>query len=191
MMSQNNDNDQVVVGYFPDADAADAAAKALMSWDDANDDIKLGTIGRLVEKDNGSLEAKHYGNSRAGRGALIGGAIGIVGAAFTGGLSVLAGTLLGGAAGGAMGKLTAGDLGMTDEYLDEVKAKMSAGNAALVVLCDDDEAEATMAKLEDLGGEAHGFGVSKKVLEAIHNTRADYYADQQEMKNDTYMIGGV
>ena len=184
-------NEQVVVGYFADADAADIAAKALMSWDDANDDIKLGTMGRLVEKENGDLEAKHYGASRAGRGALIGGAVGILGAAFTGGLSILAGTLLGGATGGVVGKLTAGDLGMTDAYLNEVKAKMSAGNAALVVLCDDLESEPTMAKIEELGGEAHGFGVSKEVLESVNNMRVERYSDKQEMRNDTYMISGM
>jgi hypothetical protein len=68
---------------------------------------------------------------------------------------------------------------------------MSAGNAALVVLCDDFEAESTMAKIEELGGEAHGFGVSKEVLESVNNMRVDHYSDKQEMKNDTYMIGGV
>ncbi len=189
-MSENL-NEQVVVGYFANADAADVAAKALMSWDDANDDIKLGTMGRLVEKENGDLEAKHYGHARSGRGALIGGAIGIVGAAFTGGLSILAGTLLGGVTGGAVGKLTEGDLGMTDDYLNEVKAKMSAGNAALVVLCDDFEAEPTMAKIEELGGEAHGFGVSKEVLESVHNMRVEHYSDKKQMQNDTYMISGM
>jgi uncharacterized membrane protein len=187
-MSENL-NDQVIVAYYPTADAADAAAKQLMAWDKADDDIKLGSVGRLVEKENGKLEAKRYGGGRAGRGALIGGALGLVGAAFTGGLSILAGSLAGGAVGGATGALTAGDLGMTDAYLQTVEGKLSAGNAALVVLCDEYEAEPVMQKLTETGGEAYGFGVSKKVLDTIHNKQVQHYEEQQDMDIDkTYML---
>ena len=69
-MSENL-NEQVIVAYFANAEQADQAAHALMNWDKASDDIKLGTLGRLVEVEEGKLEAKRYGAGRAGKGAMI------------------------------------------------------------------------------------------------------------------------
>ena len=40
-MSENL-NEQVIVGFFADAAAADQAADALRNWDKANEDVKLG-----------------------------------------------------------------------------------------------------------------------------------------------------
>ena len=65
-------NEQVIVAFFESAEKADAAADALINWDKANDDIKLGTVGRITHGDEGKLETKHYGNSHSRRGALIG-----------------------------------------------------------------------------------------------------------------------
>ena len=74
---------------------------------------------------------------------------------------------------------------MTDAYMERVKEKLSAGNAALVVLCDDYEVAATMAELNKAGGEAHGFGVSKKVLATVHNKRVQQYEESVDRQNDT------
>ncbi len=173
-MSKTDMNEQVVVAFFASADAADAGAKALMGWDKANDDIKLGTLGRLTQSDKGKLESKRYGNSRAGRGALIGGALGLLAAGVTGGLSLLGGAVAGGAVGGVGGKATKGSFGLTDASIEKIKGRLDAGHAALVVLCDDYEVKPTMAELESAGGEAEAFGVSSKVLEAIHQTDIDH-----------------
>ena len=69
-MSENL-NEQVIVGFFADAAAADHAADALRNWDKANDDIKLGTMGRITLGEDGKVEAKRYGAARAGRGARL------------------------------------------------------------------------------------------------------------------------
>jgi uncharacterized membrane protein len=172
-MSKDNMNTQVVVAYFDSADAADAAASALMNWDKANEDIKLGAIGRLTQSEKGKLKSKRYDKSRTGRDALIGGAVGLVAAGLTGGLSLLAGTLGGGAVGGAVGALTHESFGLTDANMEKVQARLDAGGAALVVLCDDFEIEPTMEQLRAAGGEVHSFGVSSKVLEAIHQHSID------------------
>jgi uncharacterized membrane protein len=169
----DNLNEQVVVGFFADATAADHAAEALRNWDKANDDIKLGTMGRITLGEDGKVDAKRYGAARAGRGALVGGAIGILAAGVTGGLSLLAGALGGGALGGVAGKLTHGSLGLTDEAANQVKQHLTDGGAALVVLCDDFEVESTMEQIKAAGGEAQGFGVSAAVLSAIHDKQAD------------------
>jgi len=176
-------NSQVVVAYFDSADAADAAAKALMSWDKANEDIKLGAIGRLTQSEKGKLQSKRYGKSKAGRDALIGGAIGLVTAGLTGGLSLLAGALGGGAIGGATGALTHDSFGLSDAAMDAIKARLDAGGAALVVLCDDFEVEPTMEQLRAAGGEAHSFGVSTKVLEAIHDRAIDDMREDTAVRN--------
>ncbi|MCB9160865.1 MAG: DUF1269 domain-containing protein [Caldilineaceae bacterium] len=129
------------------------------------------------------MEAKRYW--RAGRGALVGGAIGILAAGVTGGLSLLAGAVGGGAIGGVTGKLTHGSLGLTDEAAAQVKQHLTDGGAALVVLCDDFEVEPTMAQLKAAGGKVQGFGVSAHVLQAIHNHQVDNYRDAQIMDDYT------
>ncbi|MEZ4557927.1 MAG: DUF1269 domain-containing protein [Caldilineaceae bacterium] len=183
-MSENL-NEQVIVGFFADAAAADHAADALRNWDKANDDIKLGTMGRITLGEDGKVEAKRYGAARAGRGALVGGAIGILAAGVTGGLSLLAGAVGGGAIGGVTGKLTHGSLGLTDEAAAQIKQHLTDGGAALVVLCDDFEVEPTMAQLKAAGGKVQGFGVSAHVLQAIHNHQVDNYRDAQIMDDYT------
>ncbi|MCB0046190.1 MAG: DUF1269 domain-containing protein [Caldilineaceae bacterium] len=177
-MSENL-NDQVIVGFFTDQDAADKAADALMNWDDANDDIKLGTIGCVTLNEKGKVHTKRYGEGRTVRGALLGGALGLVAAGLTSGLSLLAGTLGGGALGGVTGKLTTGSLGLTDDDVAKIKSHLEKGGAAVVVLCDSSESEQTIAQLESIGGTAQGFGVSNDVLATIHENQAEKLHDQQ------------
>ena len=183
-MSENL-NEQVIVGFFADAAAAEQEADALRNWDKANEDVKLGAMGRITLAEDGKVEAKRYGAARAGRGALVGGAIGILAAGVTGGLSLLAGAIGGGAIGGVTGKLTHGSLGLTDEAAAQVKQHLTGGGAALVVLCDDFEVEPTMEQLKAAGGKVQGFGVSAHVLQAIHSHQVDNYRDAQIMDDYT------
>lgn len=181
-MSKTDLNEQVVVAFFDGADAADAAAKSLMGWDKANEDIKLGAIGRLTQSEKGKVKTKRYGSARAGRGALIGGAIGLLAAGVTGGLSLLGGVIGGGAIGGASGKLTKGSFGLSEASIEKIKERLDAGHAALVVLCDDYEVKPTMAELESAGGDAESFGVSLKVLEAIHQNAIDNQMEETKTR---------
>lgn len=166
-------NDHVIVGIFDGAEQADAGAAALMAWDKANEEIKLGTIGRLILDEDGKVKSKRYGSSRTRRGAVVGSAIGLVAGALTGGLSLLAGVVAGGAVGGATGALTKGSLGLTDVAVAQIKTELGAGRAALVVLCDDPEIKPTMAEIEKAGGKAQSFGVSSKVLDAMVDAGLD------------------
>ncbi len=170
-MSEQDLNTQVIVAFFETGDAADSAAKALMSWDKANDDVKLGTMGRLSLSDKGKLETKKYGSSNTGRGLLIGGALGLVTAGLTGGLSLLVGAVAGGAIGGVAGKMTGGSLGLSDSDLASIQGKLTGDATAVVVLCDDFEVKPTKEELKKAGGDAHSFGVSNKVLQAVHEER--------------------
>ena len=181
-MSENL-NTQVIVAFFESGQAADSAAKALMNWDKANDDIKLGSIGRLSVSDKGKLDSRRYGNARTGRGLLIGGALGLVTAGLTGGLSLLAGVAAGGAIGGITGKVTTGSLGLSNNSLDEVKGKLTNDAVAVVVLCDDFEVEPTMAELEKAGGRAQSFGVSADLLENIKQNHVDAVMEATTVHN--------
>ena len=166
-MSENL-NQQVIVGFYESSEAADKAAEALKDWDDANDDIKLGSMGRIVLDDD-EVKISRYGTSKTGKGAMLGGVLGLVAAGVTGGLSLLAGAVAGGAVGGVAGKLTHETFGLSKQSMDKIKQHIEKGGAGLVVLCDDYEVEATMKELKNAGGEPHSFGVSTKVLASIHD----------------------
>ncbi len=181
-MSENL-NTQVIVAFFENGSAADSAAKALMSWDKANDDIKLGTLGRLSLSDSGKLDSRRYGSSRTGRGLLIGGALGLVTAGLTGGLSLLAGVAAGGVIGGITGKATTGSLGLSDNSLDEIKGKLTGDAVAVVVLCDDFEVKPTMAELKKTGGTPQSFGVSADLLENIKQNHVDSVMEATTVHN--------
>ena len=181
-------NEQIVVAFFADADAADGAAASLQAWDEANDDIKLGALGRLVVSD-GKLEAKRYGAGRTTRGALVGGALGVLAAGVTGGLSLLAGALGGGLVGGVTGKLTAGSFGISDDTAEKLKQHLQDSGAALVVHCDHAELSPTMHELKRLGGTVFSLGVSEKVLNAVHQAQVDAW--EEDMFRTNFEAGGV
>lgn len=176
-------NEQIVVGFFTDADAVDRAADALRNWDDANDDVKLGALGRLTLTENGNLEAKRYGAARTTKGALVGGALGLLAAGVTGGLSLLAGAVGGGAIGGVTGKLTAGSFGISDDASDQIKEHLQHGEGAIVVHCDHNELTATMEELKRLGGTVVSLGVSTKVLNAVHQAQVDNWENDVFVSN--------
>jgi uncharacterized membrane protein len=176
-------NEQVVVAFFPTAEAADAAAEALMQWDKASDEIKLGTMGRLTQKDDGKLESKRYGKSSTKKGALIGGAVGLLAGVATGGLSLLGGALVGGALGGGAGSLAKGSLGLTESAMDDIKQRLQAGGAALVVLVDDFEMEPTFEELKKAGGEVQSYGVSAKVLQALSEVKVEQLHETMQVQS--------
>jgi uncharacterized membrane protein len=184
-------NEQVVVAFFDSAEAADTAADALMKWDKASEEIKLGSIGRVIVSSEGKVESKSYGHSRGRKGALIGGAVGLIAGVFTGGLSLLGGALVGGALGGATGAATKGSLGLSNAAMEDVKQHLQPGGAALVVLCDDHEVDATMHELENVGGKPRSYGVSAKVLNALSENKIQQQHDQiQAVGSEMYSTSG-
>src|SRR4051812_50112887 len=85
-------NRQLVLAVFPDELAADSAAAALKDSGIADGDA----IGILVLDANGKLKQDKVGAHSTGKGAAIGGVIGVFTAAFLGP------AVLGGMAGGAL-----------------------------------------------------------------------------------------
>ena len=51
---------------------AEQAAKDLMGWDKANDDVKLGAIGVLTKDDKGEIKTRNYSERKTRKGAKVG-----------------------------------------------------------------------------------------------------------------------
>jgi uncharacterized membrane protein len=145
-------SEHAVLAYFDSAEQAERAVAALKLWDQANADIKLGAVGVLTKGADGTVETKNYSTRNTGKGAKVGMGLGALAAVLSGGLTLIP-TLVGGAvAGGALGTLSKQGLGVTDETLQQLNAALDGRRAALLVLCDAGEVEATTARVTQLGG---------------------------------------
>jgi uncharacterized membrane protein len=146
-----NEQTQLVIAYFDTSYKADTAARALKSWDKANDEVKLGAIGVLYEAPNGKIKTKKYGPHNTGKGAKIGLLLGVL-AAVLGPVTLVAGAAYGAAGGGIVGTFSRKGLGLSDEELTSIKTQLAEGKAALAVLAEPQEVEAITAELASLGG---------------------------------------
>jgi uncharacterized membrane protein len=143
-----NKNDHLVVAYYVGYEAAKAAADDLKDWDKANHDIRLGAIGILtINPKNGRLEVKEVGQRNTKKGALWGAAIGTAAGILTAGVALIPGLVAGSAGGGLLGSLNHKSLGMSDADHEQLVEKLRNGGAALAVMADDFEVEATEAGL--------------------------------------------
>jgi uncharacterized membrane protein len=144
--------ERAVTAYFDSDAQAEQAAQDLMRWDQANDDLKLGAIGVLTKDAEGKLATKNLSARNTGKGAKIGLGLGALAAVFSGGLTLIPTALAGAAGGGLVGALSKKGLGMSDEDLQQLSAQLEGGHAALLVLCDEPDVEATAAQLAASGG---------------------------------------
>src|SRR6186997_1755563 len=87
---------QLVLALFENETAADEAVKTTKAWDKASKDIKLGSIGVLVKNDKGKVKTDKVGARHTATGV----AGGVLAAVLSGGVSLLAGVVVGGITGG-------------------------------------------------------------------------------------------
>ena len=164
---------QLVLAFFQDEAAADAAVSQVKQWDKASKDIKLGAIGILVKDDKGKIKTHKLGQRKTGGGAVLG----VLAAVLTGGMSLLGGAV----AGGILGAFFHKGLGMSKEDLARIDGDLSGGKAAVAILANADEAAAVSAKLAELGGVPESHDVSDEVVEqavaAAEQAPADEPAD--------------
>jgi hypothetical protein len=142
---------QVVLAVFNDEAAADAAAESLKSWDKADDDIKLNSIGVLVLDDKGKVKAHKLGKRSVKAGAGIGLLLALITPP-----TLIAGVL----GGGILGALHRKGLGMSTEDRDRIAAELGNGKAAVGVLAAAAQAPEISAKLAELGGAPEVHAVS-------------------------------
>ena len=123
---------------------------------------KVGNTAVLVVKPDGTpkfTESKDWG---AGRGALLGGAIGIIGGPL--------GILAGGGIGAMAAKLR--DSGFKDSQLEELGRSLQAGQSAVVVEIAGDAVDTAKSLAQALGS-------TKVVVEEVESSVADLFAAEK------------
>ena len=148
---------QLVLAVFPDELAADSAAVALKDSGIADGDA----IGILVVDAEGKLKQDKVGARSTGKGAAIGGVVGVLGSALLG-PAVLAGV--------AVGALHHKNLGLSDADKERLSAELTAGKAAVAVMPHFDSAPAVSDRLGQLGGTPERHELSDEALEAAAAT---------------------
>ena len=152
-------NRQLVLAVFPDELAADSAAVALKDSGIADGDA----IGILALDADGKLKQDKVGAHSTGKGAAIGGVIGVFTAAFLG-PAVLGGM--------AVGALHHKNLGLSDADKARLTNELQAGKAAVGVMSHSDTASAIADRLTQLGGAPERHEVTDEALEAAGDTGA-------------------
>lgn len=161
----DNSGEQAVIASFDSQAQAEQAAKDLMGWDKANDEIKLGAIGVLTKDDKGEIKTRNFSQRNTGKGAKVGMGLGVIAAVFSGGLSLVPSAIGGALAGGAAGTLFRKGLGMSEEELNKLSSDLDNGRAALLVMCDAGEVQPTSEYLTAAGGRTESHAIDAAELE--------------------------
>lgn len=148
---------QLVLGFFESRAAADHAAQELKEFDKAVAGVKFDNIGILVKDAKGQVKAHMEGPRRTGVGILLG----ALAAVLTGGLSLIAGVVLG----GALGHFVHKSLGMSKDDLARISSELDGGRAAVGVLVDESQAKAVTAWMETVGGKTETHQVSEQATD--------------------------
>jgi uncharacterized membrane protein/predicted flap endonuclease-1-like 5' DNA nuclease len=165
-----NENNRLVVAYFPNAGAAEATAQDLKEWDDANDSIKLGAIAVLTLNNQGEIHADEVGERSTKSGAMWGTAIGGVIGILTGGIGLIPALLVGAGGGALIGALNHKSVGITDAEREDIVQHLRDGAVALAIMADDFEVDATMAKMVELGGRADYYEIPLSTTNVVNST---------------------
>ena len=144
---------QLVLAVFPDELAADNAAVALKDSGIAEGDA----IGILALDSDGKLKQDKVGARSTGKGAAVGGVLGVFTAAFLG-PAVLGGM--------AVGALHHKNLGLSDADKARLTVELTEGKAAVGVLAHFDTAPAISDRLTQLGGTPEAHQLTDEALQA-------------------------
>ena len=119
----------------------------------------------IVEHEPGGKIKLHQIRSMTGAGAA-GGAMwgGLIGLLF---LAPLFGMAVGAAAGAAAGKMT--DLGVDDNFVKDLGAKLQPGGAALIVLGSTDARDKLLDRVKSYGGEVIQTSLSNEAEEHLRD----------------------
>ncbi len=140
----------VVVAEFSTDDAAKAALKQLTSF---GKDIGLHDAA-IVRRDGKKVHVKETKDMGGGTGALIGGILGV----FTGGISILAGAVIGGIAAKEV------DRGMSNKELQAVGAALPDGSDAVLAVVDQASSDKVTGMLKKAGATATTFNLDAETV---------------------------
>lgn len=148
----------VVLAFFKDEAAAEAAVAELKAWDKIEDDVKLNAIGVLALDANGKVKTRKLGSRNVQRGAGIGVLLALI---LTGGSFGL--IILGAAVGGLRHK----GLGLHQADRDRIAQNLKDGQAAVGVLAKPAEVPLVTAKLQELGGTVESHEISDEAVAEV------------------------
>ena len=147
MSYQETPNYEMIVVSFDDEYRAQEVQNSLKQLEDM-DIVDLKSAALVTRDASGKVRIKETSDFDAKQGAI--------GGAVAGGLlGLLKGNLLGGAILGAAGGAIAGkgiDLGLEDEFLEEIGDNLSTSSSAVVALIDFDHVDQAMEELEKFEG---------------------------------------
>lgn len=189
-----NKNRNLIIAYFENAHAADTVAQALKHWDKDHKEIKLGGMGIITEEE-GKLKTHKVGARATGTGAKWGTILGATGGlatgvmvaagVLTGGIGLIPGAIAGLAVGAVGGALFHKRIGMTDEDRARLEDHLRGGGAALAVMADDPEVEATKAEIAALGGAVENYLIPDEVMDEFEET-TDIIEDAQDVVEERF-----
>ena len=144
---------KVILAFFKDEAAADAAVESLRAWDKIDDDVKLSAIGVLALDEKGKVKVSKLGSRSIPKGAGIGLALALITPLGLG--AVIAGA--------GFGALHHKGLGLKAEDRERIGANLTNGQAAVGVLAKPAQADLVASKLAELGGATETHEVSDEV----------------------------
>jgi hypothetical protein len=161
---------QLVLAFFENEDAADAAVDQIKQWDKASKEVKLGAVGVLAKDDKGKIKTHKVGKRKTGTGAVLG----ALAAVLSGGLTLVGGVVVGGIIGAFFHK----GLGMSKDDLARFDDELDGGRAAVGILARADEADGVSAKLAELGGEPETHEVTEEALDQVETAAEETDDDE-------------
>jgi uncharacterized membrane protein len=152
---------QLVLAFFENEAAADAAVDGLKKWSKAGKEIKRDAVSVLVKDEQGRIKEHKLGKRKTKTGALAGALVGVL----SGGVTLVGGAIVGGILGAFFHK----GLGLSKEDLARIDGELTSGKAAVVILAKPGEVENVTAKLTKLGGTTEAHKVSDEAIEQAVN----------------------
>ncbi len=165
-MSEENKNENVVIGFFANEDLAKEAIDGLKQWDRVNQHMELGEIGTITKEGD---DVKTHVHGHGGAGALVGATIGVIGTVLTGGLGIIAAGALGTGVGATLGHFFKKSLHLTPEEIEQIGKRLDGGQVGVVVNCDEDEIDNVS---EYMGGSEGHVLVYRVPTEALKDAAA-------------------
>lgn len=164
---------QLVLGFFVDTTAAEAAVESLKVWDELDDDVKLHDIGVMALDAEGNLHDSALARARAS-GAAAGFGAWLIAVILAGPIGPLLTMPI---IGGVVGGIYHPGFGLDKHQRERIAAELGSGKAAVAVFVrHDDEATAVSAKLAELRGVPETHEVSPEVEAAAESATREVVA---------------
>jgi uncharacterized membrane protein len=165
-------NQQLVIAFFENEEAADEAADEIRKWDKGRGDLEFGTIGVLVKNEKGKIKTHKLGKRKTGAGAVLGALAGVL----SGGLTLIGGVVIG----GILGTFFHKGLGLSKADLAKFNEDLDGGKAAVCVMAKPTEAASAFNKLVALGGVAESYEVTEEAQEHAEAAAEEMATDEDE-----------